>query len=83
MSSKILKISSKGQIVIPKAVRDKIKSDFVILEFNSKPSHPIKITLSPLPHSKGVGGALKKYAKKYIPLDQARKIAAKSLKESY
>ena len=58
------KITSKGQVTIPKEMRDLIKTNFVRFEFLND-----FIILKPV---RDVGGALSKYAKSYVPLAKIR-----------
>jgi AbrB family looped-hinge helix DNA binding protein len=58
------KITSKGQVTIPKEIRDMLKTD--VVEFRLvKGNVIIKPVMS-------VGGSLQKYAKKYYPLNDTR-----------
>ncbi len=53
------KISKKGQIAIPKKIRDQLSTDFVEIELKKD-----KIILSPVKSVLELGGSLKSYAKK-------------------
>ncbi|MFZ1109955.1 MAG: AbrB/MazE/SpoVT family DNA-binding domain-containing protein [Rhodomicrobium sp.] len=68
--SKVAKISSKGQITLPKAVRDRLGSEFVRLVSDDK-----GVRIEPV---RDAGGSLKRYAKGYVPLDEAREGAARA-----
>ncbi len=58
------KVTSKGQVTIPKEIRDMLKTD--VVEFRLvKGNVIIKPVMS-------VGGSLQKYAKKYYPLKDIR-----------
>jgi len=69
--SKALKISSKGQLVVPKEIRDKLPSNEVYMYYNENTN---MIFMHVVDKSREVGGSLQKYAKKYIPMEEARKI---------
>jgi len=59
------KITSKGQVTIPKKVRDVLESntvEFIITDDG--------VIVKPV---KGVGGALAKYATKHVPMREVRK----------
>lgn len=58
------KITSKGQVTIPKKIRDLLKSNTVEFELISG-----NIVIKPV---KSVGGSLIGYAKKYISLKDIR-----------
>lgn len=64
---KTVKISSKGQITLPKAVREKLLSEFVHLIIEDD-----NVRLEPVVD---VQGSLKHYAAQYIPYEEAREIA--------
>ena len=57
------KISSKGQITLPKPVRDLLGSDRVRVVIDND-----SVRLEPAPE---VAGSLRRYADRYIPTDQA------------
>lgn len=59
------KITSKGQVTIPRRVRDVLESDTVefIISDDTVIVRPVK----------SVGGALAKYATKHVPLKEVRK----------
>jgi AbrB family looped-hinge helix DNA binding protein len=67
---KISKISSKGQITLPKAVRDRLRSKFVrvVSDANGVRIEPVE----------DVAGSLKLYSKTYVPLEKAREGAARA-----
>ncbi len=58
------KITSKGQVTIPKRVRDVLESDTVefIISDDTVIVRPVR----------SVGGALAKYASKHVPLKEVR-----------
>lgn len=58
------KITSKGQVTIPKAIRQVLKGD--VVEFQVIDNQVILKAVT------AVGGALKGYAKGYQPLDEVR-----------
>jgi AbrB family looped-hinge helix DNA binding protein len=73
------KISKKGQITIPKAVREKLniaKGGGVLFLFDEE-----EIKLKGIPGSQGneLAGRLKKYVKKYVPLSKVRKHIQKEI----
>ncbi len=59
------KITRKGQVTIPKEMRDILQSD--VVEFEKMGND--EIVIKPV---KSVGGALKKYTKKYVPLKEVK-----------
>ncbi len=67
------RISKKGQITIPKAIRKKLKVDkeggVLFLVENDE----VKIKGIPGGSADRLAGSLKKYAKEYVPLDKIRK----------
>jgi AbrB family looped-hinge helix DNA binding protein len=64
---KTVKVSSKGQITLPKEVRDRLKEDIIQIVADEK-----GVRLEPLPN---LMGSLKEYAKTYIPFEEARDYA--------
>ncbi len=58
------KITSKGQVTIPKKIRDLLKSDTVEFELVSG-----NVVVKPV---RSVGGSLSRYAKEYVPLKDIR-----------
>jgi len=64
---KTAKISSKGQITLPKAVRDFLHTDIlrVLIEDDEVRIQPVR----------NVAGSLKQYAKKDVSIQQAREDA--------
>jgi AbrB family looped-hinge helix DNA binding protein len=68
--SKVAKISSKGQITLPKAVRDRLGSQFVRLVSDGQ-----GVRIEPV---RDLGGSLKRYAQGYVPMDVAREGAARA-----
>lgn len=67
------KISKKGQITIPKPIREKlnIEKDGAVLFLVE--DNEIKLKGVPGMQSEQLAGSLKKYAKKYVPLKEIRK----------
>jgi len=66
------KVSKKGQITIPKPIREKLKIEkdgavLFLVEDNE-----IKLKGVPGVQSKQLAGSLKKYAGKYVPLNKIR-----------
>ena len=71
MLTNVSRVTKKGQVTIPKKIRDKLKSDavvFVILDD--------KVILKPVI---SVAGALQKYARALIPFEEARENAWKEV----
>ena len=67
MLVKTARISSKGQITLPKAIRDKLQTDTINIVMDND-----TIRLEPV---KDVGGSLKDYARKDLSATQAREQA--------
>jgi len=67
MLEKLVKVSSKGQITLPKAVRDLLQTDVVRIVVEAG-----KVRIEPV---RDVGGSLHQYAKQYVPLEKAREQA--------
>ena len=67
---KISKISSKGQITLPKSVRERFGSKFVRLI-----SDDDGVRIEPV---RDVAGSLRRYAKGYVTIDEAREGAARA-----
>ena len=68
-----VRISRKGQITIPKAIRKKLKIDkeggiLFLVEDDE-----VKLKGIPGGQIDQLAGSLKKYAKEYVPLDKIRK----------
>ena len=63
-----VKISSKGQITLPKAARDALGTDIVRVIVDEKS----RVRVEAMPE---LAGSLSKYAKRYIPIEEAREIA--------
>lgn len=72
--SKTVKISSKGQITIPKEVRDRLREDLVTIVSDND-----GVRIEPV---RNLAGGLKEYAKEYVPLDEVRKILAARMRNS-
>lgn len=67
------RISKKGQVTIPKAIREKLEifnegAVLFLVENNE-----VKLKGIPGAHADQLGGSLKKYAKGYVPLNKIRK----------
>lgn len=62
--STTVKITTKGQVTIPKEIREVLKSDIVEFELIDG-----KIVVKPV---RSVGGSLRQYAKEYVPLKDIR-----------
>jgi AbrB family looped-hinge helix DNA binding protein len=57
-------VTSKGQVTLPKPVRDFLHSKTVEFEISGD-----KVVMRPV---RSVGGSLKRYAQEYQPLEQVR-----------
>jgi len=62
---KIFRLTSKGQVTIPKEVRKVLNSEYIEFEIDDKQV----VIIKPI---KDIAGCLKKYAKEYIPIDKAK-----------
>ncbi len=64
---KLVKISSRGQITLPKAVRELLRSDVVriVVEDGQVRIEPVE----------DVAGSLRRYAREYVPLKEIRESA--------
>lgn len=71
----LAKITSKGQITIPKKIREILKGEVVRFRVLNG-----KVILESV---KDVGGSLKKYANKKFTYEQEREIAWKRREEKY
>ena len=67
---KVAKISSKGQITLPKAVRDRLGSNLVRVVSDDK-----GVRIEPV---RDVAGSLRHYAKGYVAIEEAREGAAQA-----
>jgi AbrB family looped-hinge helix DNA binding protein len=67
---KIAKISSKGQITLPKSVRQRLGSKFVRLISDAE-----GVRIEPV---EDLAGSLKRYAKNYVTVEEAREGAAQA-----
>jgi AbrB family looped-hinge helix DNA binding protein len=67
------KMSKKGQITIPKAIRKKLKVDSEGGVLFLVENEEVKIKGIPGGQVDQLAGSLKKYAKEYVPLDKIRK----------
>ena len=63
-----VKISSKGQITLPKVARDALGTNTVRLTVEKGGA----VRVEAIPE---LGGSLSKYAKRYIPIEEARETA--------
>ncbi len=64
MITKVIKISRKGQITLPREIREKLGTEVVkiVAEGDTVRIEPVK----------DLAGSLKEYASQYIPLKEAR-----------
>lgn len=67
MLTNVSRLTKKGQLTLPKKIRDKLNSDAVVFEIVDD-----KVILRPV---RSVAGALRKYAKGLIPFGKARERA--------
>jgi len=67
MITKVVKVSKKGQITLPREIRKKLGTEVVkiVAQGDSVRIEPVK----------ELAGSLKRYASKYIPMKQAREKA--------
>ena len=80
------KVSKKGQVTIPKAIREKLKIEKEGGVLFLMEDDVIKLKGVPREQADRLAGSLNKYAKKYVPLDEIRqrikgKIADEAAKE--
>ncbi|MBW1694591.1 MAG: AbrB/MazE/SpoVT family DNA-binding domain-containing protein [Deltaproteobacteria bacterium] len=80
------KVSKKGQITIPKAIREKLKIEKEGGVLFLMEDDVVKLKGVPGEQADRLAGSLNKYAKKYVPLDEIRqrikgKIADEAAKE--
>jgi AbrB family looped-hinge helix DNA binding protein len=66
------RLSKKGQITIPKAIREKLKIDREGGVLFLVEDDEVKLKGIPGGHIDDLAGSLKKYAKTYVPLDKVR-----------
>ncbi|MGA1796941.1 MAG: AbrB/MazE/SpoVT family DNA-binding domain-containing protein [bacterium] len=74
MLTKAVKISKKGQVTIPKVIREKLGTNIVSFVIEKD---EIKIK----PVDKETYGRLKRYSKRYIPIEEAREKTWGSVKD--
>ena len=74
MLAKVVKISKKGQVTIPKPIREKLGTNIVAFIIEKD-----EIKLRSV--NKETYGRLKKYAKKYMPLEEARGLTWGTIKD--
>ena len=67
------KMSKKGQITIPKAIREKLKIGNEGAVLFLVEDEEVKLKGIPGGHADQLAGSLKKYAKGYVPLNKIRK----------
>ena len=71
----LAKITSKGQVTIPKRIRNLMETDLVKFRVEGG-----KVILEPV---RDVGGIFKEYAKKAISREEEREIAWKKVADGY
>ncbi len=71
----IAKITSKGQVTIPKKMRDMLGSDVVRFKVEGE-----RIVLEPV---RDLGGVFRKYARGRIPFEKEREIAWEKVASEY
>ena len=67
------KLSKKGQVTIPKAIREKLNINHEGGVLFLIEDDEVKLKGIPGGEIDKLAGSLKKYAKKYVPLDEVRK----------
>ena len=67
MLTNVSRLTKKGQVTIPKKIRDRLKSDTVVFEILGD-----HVIIKPV---KSVAGALQKYARASIPFKEVREKA--------
>ncbi len=67
------KMSKKGQITIPKAIREKLKIGNEGAVLFLVEDEDVKLKGIPGGQAGQLAGSLKKYSKEYVPLDKIRK----------
>jgi len=67
------KMSKKGQITIPKAIREKLKIGNEGAVLFLVEDEDVKLKGIPGGQADQLAGSLKKYSKEYVPLDKIRK----------
>ncbi len=67
MLTNVRRLTEKGQVTIPKKIRDKLKSEAVVFEILDG-----TVIIKPV---RSVAGALQKYAKAHIPFEESRERA--------
>jgi AbrB family looped-hinge helix DNA binding protein len=67
MLTNVRRLTKKGQVTIPKKIRDKLKSEAVVFEILDD-----QVIIKPV---RSVAGALQKYAKTLFPFKEAREKA--------
>jgi len=67
---RIAKVSGKGQITLPKSIREKLGSSLVRIVAGDD-----CVRIEPV---RELGGSLKAYAKTYVPIEEAREGAARA-----
>ena len=67
------KMSKKGQITIPKAIREKLKIGNEGAVLFLVEDEEVKLKGVPGGQADRLAGSLKKYSKEYVPLDKIRK----------
>jgi len=71
----LVKITSKGQVTIPKEIRKLLGTDMVMFKVVKG-----KVLLEPV---KDVGGIFKKYAKKGLKIEEERELAWQRVADEY
>ena len=71
----LVKISSKGQVTVPKKIRELLGTN--LIEFKVIEG---KVVIEPV---RDVGGILKKYVKKSLPFEKERELAWEKVADEY
>ena len=67
MLTNVRRLTKKGQVTVPKKIRDKLKSDAVVFEILDD-----HVIIRPV---RSVAGALQKYGKTLVPFEESREKA--------
>lgn len=71
----LVKISSKGQVTVPKKIRELLGTNLIKFKVIEG-----KVVIEPV---RDVGGILKKYVKKSLPFEKERELAWEKVADEY